>query len=77
LRWLEWRHSLSEVCQVEVKSQNLKSVFIFFYSSLALAPNETVLLAMAYCQAKTDESAEIIILSCTAETLQPRAIEAI
>jgi len=39
--------------------------------------NETVLLAMADCQAKTDESAEIIILGCTAETRQPRAIEAI
>ena len=39
--------------------------------------NEIVLLAMADCQAKTDESAEIIILSCTAETLQPQAIEAI
>jgi len=39
--------------------------------------NETVLLAMAHCQAKTDESAEIIILGCTAETRQPQAIEAI
>jgi len=39
--------------------------------------NETVLLAMAHCQAHTDESAEIIILGCTAETLQPQAIEAI
>jgi tRNA A37 methylthiotransferase MiaB len=39
--------------------------------------NETVLLAMADCQAKTDESAEIIILGCTAETRQPQAVEAI
>jgi hypothetical protein len=39
--------------------------------------NETVFLAMADCQAKTDESAEIIILSCTAETRQPQAIEEI
>jgi len=39
--------------------------------------NETVFLAMADCQAKTDESAEIIILNSTAETLQPRAIEEI
>jgi len=30
---------------------------------------------MADCQTKTDESAEIIILSCTAETRQPQAIE--
>jgi len=42
-----------------------------------LVHNVTVLLAMADCQAKTDESAEIIILGCTAETLQPRAIGAI
>jgi hypothetical protein len=42
-----------------------------------MAANETVLLAMAYCQAKTDESAEIMILSCTVETPQPRDIEAI
>jgi Asp/Glu/hydantoin racemase len=42
-----------------------------------LAYNETVLLAMAHCQAKTDKSAEIIILGCTAETRQPQAIEAI
>jgi len=39
--------------------------------------NETVLLAMAHCQAKTDESAGIIILGCNAETLHPQAIEAI
>jgi len=49
------------------------SSFYFFH----LSANETVLLAMADCQAKTDESAEIIILGCTVETLQPRAIEAI
>jgi hypothetical protein len=42
-----------------------------------ITANETVLLAMADCQAKTDESAEILILGCTAETRQPRAIEAI
>jgi len=28
------------------------------------------MFAMADCQAKTDEQAEIIILGCTAETLQ-------
>jgi hypothetical protein len=39
--------------------------------------NVTVFLAMADCQAKTDESAEIITLNCTAETSQPRAIEEI
>ena len=39
--------------------------------------DETVLLAMAHCQRTSDESAEIIILSCTAETRQPQAIEAI
>jgi len=39
--------------------------------------NETVLLAVADCQAKTDESAKIIILGCTAETRQPQAIEVI
>jgi len=50
---------------------------VFIISFLKLAHNVTVLLAMADCQAKTDESAEIIILSCTAETLQPQAIEAI
>jgi len=44
---------------------------------LFIGYNETVLLAMADCQAKTDESAEMIILGCTAETSQPRAIEAI
>lgn len=38
--------------------------------------NENVLLAMADCMTNTDKSAEIIILSCTAETLQPQAIEA-
>jgi len=48
-------------------------VFILY----CIMANETVLLAMAYCQAKTDEYAEIIILGYTAETLQPRAIEAI
>lgn len=37
--------------------------------------NSTVLLAMADCQAKTDKSTEII-LSCTAKTRQPQAIEA-
>jgi len=42
-----------------------------------VATNETVLLAMADCQAKTDESTEIIILKSTAETRQPQAIEAI
>jgi len=50
------------------------NVRILFFK---VAANETVLLAMADCQAKTDESAEIIILCCTAETIQPRAIEAI
>jgi hypothetical protein len=39
--------------------------------------NETVLLAVADCQAKTDESVEIIILGCAAETRQPQAIEVI
>jgi len=34
--------------------------------------NETVFLAMADCQAKTDESTEIMILSCAAETRQPQ-----
>jgi len=34
-----------------------------------------VLLSVADCQAKTDESAVKIILGCTAETRQPRALE--
>jgi len=49
-------------------------LLIFF---LLLVLNETVLLAMADYQENTDESAEIIILSCTDETLQPQAIGAI
>ena len=39
--------------------------------------NETVLLAVADCQRTSDESAEILILGCTAETRQPQAIEVI
>jgi hypothetical protein len=46
-----------------------------FIDLTALVPNERVLLSVADCQAKTDESAVIIILGCTAETRQPQAIE--
>jgi hypothetical protein len=42
---------------------------------LSIGYNERVLLSVADCQAKTDESAVIIILGCTAETRQPQAIE--
>ena len=45
--------------------------------SWKMPPNENVLLAMADCQANTDESVEIIILGCTDETSQPYAIDAI
>jgi len=60
-------------CQKKLSVLSAKLLFYF----CRLVYNVTVLLAMADCQAKTDESAEIIILSCTAETRQPQAIEAI
>ena len=42
--------------------------------SFIVTHNETVLLAMADCQAKTDESAEIIVLKNTALSRLPIAI---
>jgi len=42
----------------------------YSYFLFLLEASECVLLAIADCYANTDKSAEILILSCTAETRQ-------
>jgi len=73
---------MKSFCEISNLSMHINAIVLSVCDvsvqvSFTLADNETVLLAMADCQAKTDESAEIIILGCTAETRQPQSFEAI
>jgi hypothetical protein len=74
---------MKSLCEISNLSMHINAIvlsvclYVSVQVSFTLADIETVLLAMADCQAKTDESAEIIILGCTAETRQPQSFEAI